>query len=152
MAKITYYWHIHHDILCEGTTDIEERIAYIKNNKLSNEIPLRLKLMQKVKNPSKLPREWKEAFQKWEEAYQKWGEVYQKWRVADQKRNEADQKWEEAYQKWMEAVQKWKEADQKWKEADQKRDEVYRQHKPQLEALHKIEHPNCPWDGKSIFG
>ena len=115
MAKITYYWHIHHDILCEGTTDIEERIAYVKNNKPTSEISLRLKLMEKVKSPSKL--ELKEADQKWEETCQKRGE---------------------AYQKWMEADQKW--------------DEVYRQHKPQLEALHKIEHPNCPWDGKSIFG
>ena len=129
MAKITYYWHIHHDILCEGTTDIEERIAYVKNNKPTSEISLRLKLMEKVKSPSKL--EWKEADQKWREAYQKWKEAYQKWKEACQKR-------EEAYQKWMEADQKW--------------DEVYRQHKPQLEALHKIEHPNCPWDGKSIFG
>ena len=101
-TKITYYWHIHHDTLCEGTTDIEERITYIKNNKPSSEIPLRLKLMQKVKSPSKLPREWKEA----------------------------DQKREEAYQKWMEACHKYK---------------------PQIEALHKIEHPDCPWNGESIF-
>ena len=136
MAKITYYWHIHHDILCEGTTDIEERIAYVKNNKPTSEISLRLKLMEKVKSPSKL--ELKEADQKWMEADQKWKEAYQKW--------------EEAVQKWKVADQKWGEAYQKWKEADQKRDEVYRQHKPQLEALHKIEHPNCPWDGKSIFG
>ena len=125
MTKITYYWHIHHDTLCEGTTDIEERIAYIKNNKPSNEIPLRLKLMQKVKNPSKLPREWKEAFQKWEEAYQKW--------------READQKRRNAYQKW--------------READQKRRETAADHKfkLQIEALHKIEHPDCPWNGESIF-
>ena len=132
MTKITYYWHIHHDTLCEGTTDIEERIAHIKNNKPSNEIPLRLKLMQKVKNPSKLPREWKEAFQKWEEAFQKWEEAYQKWREADQKRRNAYQKWREADQKRGETA-----ADQKLK--------------LQIEALHKIEHPDCPWNGESIF-
>ena len=116
VTKITYYWHIHHDTLCEGTTHIEERITYIKNNKPSSEIPLRLKLMQKVKNPSKLPKEWREAYQKWEEADKKWGE---------------------AYQKWEEASEKWEEADEKYV--------------LQVEALHKIEHPNCPWNGESIF-
>ena len=123
VTKITYYWHIHHDTLCEGTTDIKERMAYIKDNKPPNEIPLRLKLMQKVKSPSKLPREWKEVYQKWVVADQKWGEAYQK-------REEAYQKWEEACQKWVEACHKYK---------------------PQIEALHKIEHPNCPWNGESIF-
>ena len=137
VTKITYYWHIHHDTLCEGTTDIKERMAYIKDNKPPNEIPLRLKLMQKVKSPSKLPREWKEAYQKWVEAYQKWEEACQKWVEAYQKR-------EEAYQKWEEAVQK------RW-EAEQDRWEAEQKYEPEIEALHKIEHPNCPWNGESIF-
>ena len=43
----------------------------------------------------------------------------------------------EAYAKWEEAYAKWEEADAKWR--------------PQIEALHKKEDPNCPWNGKTIF-
>ena len=45
---------------------------------------------------------------------------------------------------WREAHAKLEEADAKWREA-------YAKHMPEIEALHKKEHPNCPWDGKTIF-
>ena len=53
--------------------------------------------------------------------------------------------------KWKEADAKRKEAYAKWKEADAKLSEAYAECLPQIEALHKKEHPNCPWDGKTIF-
>ena len=98
----SFYWHIHHETLCEGTYDIQERIDYIKEKKNSSEVPIRLKWMNLVLHPERLPSEWKEADQKREEAYQKRKEAYQKW-------------------------------------------------KAEIEALHKEEHPGCPWNGRTIF-
>ena len=108
-TKYTLYWHIHHEVLCEGTFDIEERIKYIKENKNKDEIPLRLKLMVPVKNPERLPPEFIKA----QEACNKAWEAYTK-------------AWE-AYTKVRKACA------------------------PEIEKLHKEEHPECPWNGKTIF-
>ena len=44
------YWHLHHDTLLEMTTEpVENRIAYIKENKPEGERALRLKLLRPVK-------------------------------------------------------------------------------------------------------
>jgi len=48
------YWHPNHDILLKWTTEpIENRIAYIKNNKPAHEIKTRLRLLKPVRG--KLP-------------------------------------------------------------------------------------------------
>ena len=94
-TKSTLYWHIHHEILIEETTNIQERIDYIRANKPEKEIPLRLKLMTPVLHPEKLPSSFRKAW----EAYDKAREAY----------------------------------------------------RPQIEKLHKEEHPDCPWNGKTIF-
>ena len=39
----------------------------------------------------------------------------------------------------------------KWREAYAKLEEAGAKCLPQIEALHKKEHPDCPWDGKTIF-
>jgi hypothetical protein len=52
---------------------------------------------------------------------------------------------------WKEAYQKREEAYQKQKEAYQKQKEAYQEWETQLEALHKEEHPGCPWNGTTIF-
>ncbi len=59
--------------------------------------------------------------------------------------------WQEACQKREEADQKRQEAYQKRQEADQKRQEAYQKYKSEIEALHKIECPDCPWNGHTIF-
>ena len=46
---------------------------------------------------------------------------------------------------------KWSEAYAKWEEAGAKLREAGAKCLPQIEALHKKEHPDCPWDGKTIF-
>ena len=43
------------------------------------------------------------------------------------------------------------EAHAKLDEASAKLDEAHAKSLPQMEALHKEEHPGCPWDGHSIF-
>ena len=89
MQELEFYWHVHHEVLCEALTEpIQNRIDYIKRYKYASEVETRLRCMTPVLHPERLPVEW-----------------------------------EEAYAKWL----------------------------PQIEALHKKEHPNCPWDGKTIF-
>ena len=136
-TKPTLYWHIHHEILLEDTTDIQERIDYIKEGKPEDEIPLRLKLMTPVLHPEKLPS----SFRKAREAYCKAWEAYCKaWEAYD--------KAAEAYDKAMEAYDKAREAYDKAAEA------YYKARKacaPQIEKLHREEHPDCPWNGKTIF-
>ena len=115
-TKPTLYWHIHHEILIEETTDIQERIDYIKEGKPEDEIPLRLKLMTPVLHPEKLPVSFRKAWEaliKAREAYDKAREAYDKAR--------------EAYIKTSKACA------------------------PQIEKLHREEHPDCPWNGKTIF-
>ena len=143
-TKSTLYWHIHHEILLEETTDIQERIDYIRANKPEKEIPLRLKLMTKVQHPEKLPASFRKAW----EAYCKAGEAYCKAREAYDKAWEAYDKAGEAYDKAREAYDKAGEAYDKAREAYDKAMEACT---PQIEKLHREEHPDCPWNGKTIF-
>ena len=129
-TKYTLYWHIHHKILCEGTFNIEERIKYIKEYKAAEEIPLRLKLMTPVKNPEKIPVEFIKA----QEAYNRAWEAY-------------DRAWE-AYIKARGAYHRAREAYHRAREAYIKARGAYA---PEIEKLHKEEHPDCPWNGRTIF-
>ena len=164
-TKPTLYWHIHHEILIEETTNIQERIDYIRANKPEKEIPLRLKLMTPVLHPEKLPSSFRkaredydkareayckawEAYDKAWEAYDKAGEAYCKAGDAYDKAREAYCKAGEAYDKAREAyIMAGKDYDKAW--------EVYiktsKACAPQIEKLHKEEHPDCPWNGKTIF-
>jgi hypothetical protein len=130
MDKPTLYWHIHHEILMEETTDIQERIDYIRKHKKEKEIPVRLKLMTPVLHPEKLPvglLELLKAYDKAEKAY------YESWKAHD-KPQEAYYEVREAYYKvWY---------------AFNKAQKVYTL---EIEKLHKEEHPECPWNGKTIF-
>ena len=135
--KYKFYWHIHHTILFEALTEpIENRIKYIKENKPKNEIKLRLKLLKPVKG--KLPKEVVEAYKARDEAYKAW--------------DEAHKAWDEAYNKaWDEAYKAWDEADKARVEAYKARDEATEKYKDKIEALHRVECKNCPWDGRTIF-
>ena len=130
MTKPTLYWHIHHEILIEETTDIQERIDYIRANKPEKEIPLRLKLMTPVLHPEKLPARFRKAM-----------EAYYKAPKARDKASKAYYKAGEAYYKAWKAYDKVREAyDKAWEACVQ-----------QIEKLHKEEHPDCQWNGKTIF-
>ena len=151
MTKSTLYWHIHHEILLEETTDIQERIDYIRANKPEKEIPLRLKLMTPVLHPEKLPSSFRKAW----EAYCKAREAYDKtWEVYNKALEVYINTWE-AYDKARETCYNtWKVSDKKRKDYN-KADEVYHKalevYSPQIEKLHREEHPDCPWNGKTIF-
>ena len=51
--KTGFYWHVHHDVLCEWCYDYDERVAYIKADKPANERKTRLRLFKPVRG--KLP-------------------------------------------------------------------------------------------------
>jgi len=162
---LKFFWHIHHGILCEGSTNIAERVEYIKREKPAFEVETRLRLLTEVKNPERLPREWREAdakrqeaytkrreaYAKWDEAYAEWVKAYAKLREANAKLREADVKLREANAKLREANAKWDEAYAKWREADAKWREAEAKFRPELEALHREEHPECQWNGRTIF-
>ena len=152
-TKPTLYWHIHHEILIEETFNIQERIDYIREGKPEDEIPLRLKLMTPVLHPEKLPvsfRKAREAYDKAREAYIKADEAYDKAREA------YDKAWEAYYKAWeaYDKVKAWEAYDKAW-EAYIKAGEAYYKALEacvqQIEKLHKEEHPDCQWNGKTIF-
>ena len=124
-----WYWHVHHDILVEPLTEpIENRIAFIKANKPKEEVETRLRLLKPIKAllPVDVVKTW-EAYDKAREAHVKAWEAYVK-------------AWE-AYVKTWEAHVKAREAYNK----------TLNDHKDEIDALHREECPNCPWDGETIF-
>ena len=77
MKKAKWYWHIHHNMLIEPSTNIEERIVSIKTNKPKDELGVRLRLLREVRG--KLPDDLlkaREAYFKAREAYDKAREAY----------------------------------------------------------------------------
>ena len=132
----TFYWHIHHDILVEPLLEpIKNRIAYIKSEKPEDEIETRLRLMKTVKGelPKKLMDTWEAYAQAWVACDQALAACNQAWKVSDQVRK--------AY----------KQARAPYDQARKAYDQAHAAYKPQVEALHKIECPNCPWNGLTIF-
>src|SRR3972149_6552883 len=122
------YWHINHDKLFDFLIEPPEyRIADIRNHKPKDEVTLRLQLMKPVKN---LPKKLIEAGQKFIEADYKVYEVAQKLDETRYKRDGAEHKRDEARQEFG---------------------KVSLEILPEMEELHKIECPNCPWNGKTIF-
>ena len=130
MPTTKLYWHIHHNVLLEETSNIQERIDYIKAEKPEAEIPLRLKLMTPVLHPEKLPA----RFQKVSEDYNKAWKDYYKF--------PASKKAEEDYDKAREAYHK------AWGDYHKARKDC----NTEIEKLHREEHPDCPWNGETIFG
>ena len=123
-----YYWHIHHGVLLEPSDDIGERREYIKNNKPVEEIPIRLHLLKEVKG--RLPEAYDEAYRAYYEAYRDYYEASKAYDEASKAYYEASKAYDEAYRAYYEAC---------------------RACKLEIEALHELECPNCPWDGKTIF-
>jgi len=115
-------WHVHHDVLVELLTeDAETRRQYIRDYKPIEEQPLRLRLFKIV--VGHLPRE------------------------VVQTRQAYDQAW----QAHVQALQAYDQALQACNEAWQAYDQAFTDHKEEVEALHRIECPDCPWNGRSIF-
>ena len=125
MQKIAgFYWHVHHDTLMEWCYDYKERANFIRSDKHKNEQKLRLRLFQPVHGS--LPRE-----------------VIKAWRVYDK-----------ACEEVVRACDKARKLSYDVRACDKARracDEALINNMPAIEALHKKECHNCPWDGHTIF-
>jgi len=167
-----FYWHIHHEILCEPLREpIEERIAYIKKDKPSNERALRLRLLKPVHGqlPSvyaKACAAYHEARAAWEKAWVPYHEAWPALQEAAAARHESWPTWEKAA--WVAHQKRWTahhEAKAAWDEAGAAYDEAcaalhearaawlnaWAACKPEIEALHRTECPDCTWDGTTIL-
>ncbi len=116
------FWHVHHDELLEYCYDYDERVRFIKENKPKNERELRLRLCRPVKG--KLPIAVKKAGI----AYSTAAKAYIETPTFGGDIWSAMNKSRKAYQ------------------------EVVEDNMPAIEELHRKECPDCPWDGKTIFG
>ena len=167
------FWHIHHEVLLEWSDDIQERIDYIKAHKHPHEAETRLRLLKPLHGalPPKLDKaraadlaydkawdafgkdcdayvkaraafgkDW-DAFVKASVAYAKAGDAYDKASVAYDKARDALDKAGDAFGKDWDAYDKAKAAYAK----------AYDECLPQIEALHALECPGCPWNGTTIF-
>ena len=116
-------WHLHHEGLLEWLTEpLINRVAYVRAAKSADEIETRLRWMTPVLGT--LPSTVVRARAAYDEA-----------------RAASDEAWA-AYIKARAAYVKARAASVKALAAAL----------PAIEALHAIEHPGCPWDGRSIFG
>jgi len=123
MKKSGFAFHVHHDTLFEWCYDYDKRVEYIKNFKPKQERKIRLRLFKLIPE-DKLPVRLRKA-----------GEAYGK-------------AWD-AYRKARDIYDKARETYYKAQIDSYKAEEAYT---PEIEALHKELCPDCPWDGKSIFG
>src|SRR3990170_785217 len=157
------FWHIHHEVLLEWSDDIQERIDFIQAEKPKHEVEIRLRLLKPVQGalPPKLVKAgdargkaW-DAYVKARDAYVKAGDARDKAKAAYDKAWDAFGKDWDAYVKAGDAYDKAKAAyDKDWdafgKDWDAYR-KAYDKYLPQIEALHALECPDCPWDGFTIF-
>src|SRR4030065_437722 len=129
------FWHIHHEVLLEWSDDIQERIDFIQAEKPKHEVEIRLRLLKPVQGA--LPPKLVKAGDARDKAYD-----------ANAKARDAYDKARDAYVKAGDARVKAKAAFVKAKAAYNK---AYDECLPQIEALHALECPDCPWNGTTIF-
>ena len=137
--KTTYYWHIHHEVIAEPTEDIEERKEYVRITKPKGEVEIRLRLMIPVKDQDSVRRALEERNAIKDKAWDEYSAIkdkaWKEYRAID------DKAWED-----YNAIK-----DKAWKEYRAIRDKGLSDYNASLWELHKKEHPDCPWDGKTIF-
>ena len=151
-----FYWHVHHDVLVEYCYDYDERRRYIANQKPEAERELRLRLFQKVRG--NLPKAYVEVWKAYDETCKVYNEACKVYYEACKVREEAYQAHNEAWKAREEAYQAHNEALKVREEAWNVCDEAWKAYKEackacvsEIETLHALECPDCPWDGKTIF-
>lgn len=132
------FWHVHHEELVEYSGDIKERRRFVRGNKPSHEVPTRLKWMQKVESP--LPKDLRAAIQALTEADRLLKHT------ADLKglHSASDKIYQRAWNRR-------RAANALFNKRGTALANLLRKYCRKLEELHKQEHPDCPWDGYSIF-
>ena len=91
-------FHCHHDTLIEYVWDFDERVTYIKSEKLENGVEIRLRLF-KMLSPemvAEIPENVRQAHEAWRLAYA----VY---RQAEEARERGEEVWRQADGVWYQA-------------------------------------------------
>jgi len=151
MAEVQtgFFWHVHHRVLLEWCYDYDGRASFISEQKREDQKETRLRLFKPVKG--KLPQEVVEAWQAYVEA----GQISNKaWRVYYKTGQFRDKEWQAYYetqQAYYETQQAYNEASQAYNRARQALDEALHKNMSAIEALHREECHDCPWNGKTIF-
>jgi len=129
---VEFAWHVHHcGVIVEALVEpIEKRIEYIKAEKDRDEVSVRLRLLKKVHG--ELPKAVVEAGQSYVDAY-----------VAA----------ERAFAICVSSGGKCTcgPAGLVASAARENYEDTLAAHRTEVEALHAIECPDCPWDGETIF-
>ena len=121
-----FAWHVHHNLLVEPLRKpIKNRIKYIKQHKPKEEQAQRLALLKPVLGA--LPDSVVKAGADLVIAQTDYEKAYEKARVH--------------YGAYYLRYEKAKAA----------YEEIYEEQQLAIEALHKLECPDCPWDGETIF-
>jgi len=152
-----FAWHIHHEVLVEPLTEpIENRIAFIRTNKPDDEIETRLRLLKPVQGvlPVAVVEAWKAYDEAWKAYDEAWTARDEAWKAYDEAWKAYDEAWkarDEAWKARVEAEKAYVEVWNAYVEAGKACDEAWKAYVEEIEALHAIECPNCPWDGHTIF-
>ena len=150
---LEFAFHVHHEsYLLEVLMEpIEKRIAYIKAYKPANEVATRLRLLKKVQG--QLPPAFvaatlkgfalrEKGFALWEKDNALWKKACALWNNALREEGNALREKGKALREKGNALRE---------KGNALREKAYTDHLPEIEALHELECPNCPWDGLSIF-
>ena len=130
-------FHVHHDSLGEFCYDLDERLGYINSIKPEGERKLRKVLLKIIPDELLPDTPLKTRYDKTRAAYDKARAAYYKASAAYDEATAAYDKAWAAYDKTRAAC------DKAWAAYLSSID---------IDALHQqICHPNCPWDGRSIF-
>ncbi len=142
MKQRGLFWHVHHLILLEWCDSYDERAAYINTQKAVEERELRIRLFQPVKGvlPEAVLKAG-DAYNKARTAYNEAGDVF----------NEAHTAFDKAHTAFDKARTAYNEAGNAYNKACITLDREIAAHLSEIEALHKQECPNCPWNGETIF-
>ena len=137
MAEVQtgFFWHVHHRVLLEWCYDYDGRASFISEQKREDQKETRLRLFKPVKG--KLPQEVVEAWQAYIKA---WQAIDKAWQALNKAR-----------QAYYETQQAYNEASQAYNRARQALDEALHKNMSAIEALHREECHDCPWNGKTIF-
>ena len=135
-TEVRFAWHVHHTLLLEVLTEpLPVRQAYIRRSKPLAEQALRQRLLQEVKG--QLPAVVVEAGVAYGEAGAAYKQAWGVYKLAGAAYGEAGVAYGEAVAAYVEAGGVYMLA--------------LEQHLPEIEALHRQECPDCPWNGETIF-
>jgi hypothetical protein len=130
MNGLKYYWHVHHDILYETIEDVDDRKKNILEWKPKDEVETRLRLLKPILNP---PKELQDILARMQVAHAA--------NNADYRENKLER--DRCIRPCATYLRLFTIYNEYWSLQDKLRD--------QMEELHRIECPGCPWNGRTIF-